>query len=278
MFQLSAFADEISPDLSEQIRVCKEAGVTHFELRGVNKINVLDFTPELRAEIRAKLTEAHIGVACIGSPVGKVPIDSPWDEHFERFKSAVDAAAFFNAPLIRVFSYYPSKTDGQPITAHRAEVLKRFQAKLAHIANKPVTLVHENEKDIYGEKGRECADLINTVNSPKLRSAFDFANFVQAGEHPLDNWPLLKPSSVHIHIKDALLKDGKVVPPGQGDGQLEPILIDLAKSGYNGFLSLEPHLAAHGQFSGFSGPDLFLTAANALRHLCEKNHLPLPPR
>ena len=31
MFHLSAFADEISPDLDEQIRVCKANGVSHIE-------------------------------------------------------------------------------------------------------------------------------------------------------------------------------------------------------------------------------------------------------
>jgi hypothetical protein len=33
MLKLSAFADEISPDLDEQIRVCRELSITHVELR-----------------------------------------------------------------------------------------------------------------------------------------------------------------------------------------------------------------------------------------------------
>jgi 3-dehydroshikimate dehydratase len=67
-----------------------------------------------------------------------------------------------------------------------------------------------------------------------------------------------------------MLADGKVVPAGQGDGQLEPILRDVKASGYEGFLSLEPHLQAAGQFSGFSGPKLFKVAADALKALCAK--------
>ena len=35
MMKLAAFADEISPELDEQIKICKENQVTHFELRGV---------------------------------------------------------------------------------------------------------------------------------------------------------------------------------------------------------------------------------------------------
>src|SRR5206468_11498119 len=118
-------------------------------------------------------------------------------------------------------------------------------------------------------------DLMYTIDSQKFRSAFDFANFVQCGDRPLENWPLLKPYSVHIHIKDAILGSGNVVPAGEGDGQLEPILVDLHRSGYDGFLSLEPHLSAAGQMGGFSGPQLFKVAADALKKLLRKNEIPL---
>jgi 3-dehydroshikimate dehydratase len=272
MIKLCAFADEISPDLAEQIRVCKQVGVTHFELRGVYGKNVADFDDALAGEVKAKLLEAGMGVAAIGSPIGKVAIDLPWQDHFARFKRVVQLAEHFNAPLIRLFSYYPP-ADGTPLSSFREEILSRFRDKVGVVASKNITLVHENEAKIYGEGGSNCLDLMSAINSPKLRMAFDFANFVQCGEKPLENWPALKPYSVHIHVKDAILGTGKVVPAGEGDGQIEPILQDLAASGYSGFLSLEPHLAAHGQFSGFSGPDLFVTAANALRKILDRNHI-----
>lgn len=273
MLKLAAFADEISPELDEQIRVCKQNAVTHFELRGVYGKNVLDFDKPLRAEIKTKLEANGMGVAAIGSPIGKVKITDDWNTHFDRFKIAAELAQFFGAPMIRIFSYYPD--DKGEILKYRDEVMRRMQAKVDHVKNIPVTLVHENEAKIYGEKGPQCVDLMKSINSPKLRSAFDFANFVQAKEKPLDCWPGLKPFTTHIHIKDALWSDGKVVPAGQGDGQLEPILKDAWASGYRGFLSLEPHLKAHGQFSGFSGPDLFKQAADALKALCRKINLPL---
>jgi 3-dehydroshikimate dehydratase len=273
MMKLAAFADEISPDLDEQIKFCKENHVTHFELRGVYGKNVLDFDKPLRQEIKTKLEANGLGVVGIGSPIGKVKIDEPWPAHFERFKIAVDAAHFFSAPLIRIFSYYPP--EGGDILKHRDEVMRRFAEKVQYVKNDSVTLVHENEAKIYGEKLAQCVDLMKTINSPKLRFAFDFANFVQAGDKPLDNWPSLKPYSVHIHIKDALFEGRKVVPAGQGDGQLEPILVDLQRSNYGGFLSLEPHLATHGKMSGFSGPQLFKVAADALKDLCRKNNIPL---
>lgn len=272
MIQLSAFADEIDPSIDEQIRVCHENSVTHIELRSVNKINVLDFTPELRKEILAKVKDAGMGIAAIGSPIGKVAIDKPWQEHLDRFKIAVDMAEFFGAKLIRVFSYYPTGGEGKgPIEPHRDEVMRRFRDKVAYLGNRPITLVHENEKGIYGDIGRRCVDIMQTINSPKLRTAFDFANFVQCKERPSNNWPGLKPFTTHIHIKDSILETGKVVPAGEGDGDIEPILKDLCSGGYSGFLSLEPHLMVAGHSHGETGPSLFKVAADALKKILSRN-------
>ncbi len=276
MLKLAAFADEISPNIDEQIRVCKENKVTHFELRGVAGKNVLDFDDSLKKEIKSKLAANGMGVQSIGSPIGKVAIDKPFSEHFDRFKIAVDMAEFFGSPLVRVFSYYPAGGEGKgAIEPHRDEILDRFRKKVEYIKSRNVVMVHENEKGIYGDIGRRCVDLMKSIDSPKFRTAFDFANFVQAKEKPLDNWPGLKPFTVHIHIKDAVMGTGKVVPAGQGDGQIDPILIDAYKSGYRGFLSLEPHLKVAGHSHGETGPELFKTAADALKAVCKKAGVPL---
>jgi 3-dehydroshikimate dehydratase len=272
--KLAGFADEISPKLEEQIRVCKELGIRYVELRAVGGKNVLDFDAALRTEVRKEFQDNGMAVACIGSPIGKVKITDPWPAHFDRFKVAVDMAEFFQAPLIRIFSYYP-QDKGQGFAPHREEVMRRMQAKADYVKDRPVTLVHENEKDIYGEKGPACLDLLKTVNSPKLRCAFDFANFIQAGDDPLVNWELLKSYVVHFHIKDCQKATKKIVPAGQGDGHIQTILEDAKKMGYSGFLSLEPHLLVAGRSSGETGPELFKTATTALREICRKADIEL---
>ena len=128
MLKLSAFADEIGPDLDEQIRVCRDNAVTHFELRGVYGKNVMDFDVALRAEIKSKLEANGMGVVSIGSPIGKVAIDKPWAEHFDKFKRAVELATYFKAPFIRLFSYYPAGGEGKgDLDAIRDEVMRRFR-------------------------------------------------------------------------------------------------------------------------------------------------------
>jgi|SRR5579884_2740399 len=275
MLKLAAFADEISADLDEQVRVCRENGVTHFELRGVNNLNVMDFDDALLARIRSTLADNRMGVASIGSPVGKVKISDPWLPHFEKFKHAVKLAEYFAAPFVRIFSYYPPQKGGD-MREHRDEVLRRMRQKVEYVDNRQIVLVHENERDIYGDRVAECLDLMQSIASPKLRCAFDFANFVLSGERPQANWPRLKPYTAHIHVKDARLSDGKIVPAGEGDGGIGPILKDAYEGGYRGFLTLEPHLGVAGQFSGFTGPALFKVAADALKRVCRENRVPLP--
>lgn len=276
MLKLSAFADEIGPDLDEQIRVCKANAVTHFELRGVYGRNVMDFDAGLRHEVKAKLADNGLGVISIGSPIGKVAIDKPWAEHFDRFKLAVELAEFFAAPFIRVFSYYPAGGEGKgPLDPMRDEVVDRFRKKVDYLAGRDVLLVHENEKGVFGDIGTRCAELMRSVDSPRLRCVFDFANFVQVGERPIDNWRPLKPFVAHIHIKDAKRGTGQVVPAGEGDGDIPEILADAYTGGYRGFLTLEPHLKVAGHSHGETGPDLFGVAADALKAVCRAKGIPL---
>jgi sugar phosphate isomerase/epimerase len=269
MFTLACFADEISPELSEQIEHCLANKVMHIELRSVGTTNVLDLSPEQRREIRRRLADAGLDVIGIGSPIGKVRIDEPWLPHAERFKIALDAAEYFGAKLVRIFSYYPPP--GEDILKYREQVMERMRAKLELVDGRRITLLHENEVKIYGQHGAQCLDLATTIVSPKFQLAFDFANFVQAGEKPIEIWPSLRPFVTHMHVKDAKLDSGKVVPLGQGDGSVEAILLDLHRSGYDGFLSLEPHLAAQGQFAGFSGPGLFKMAVENLTGILSRN-------
>jgi len=262
MIRLSGFADEIGKDLGLQIATFQSEGLRFVELRGVWGKNVLDLSAAERKEARQRLADAGIGVSAIGSPIGKVRIDEPWAEHMNRFKAALDAAEFFGSPYIRLFSYYPPK--GGRIADHREEVIRRLNEQVEMARGRPVKLLHENEKDIYGETIAGCADIARSV--PGMGHIFDPANFVQAGVWPAEAWLALRDHVTYFHIKDALLEGGKVVVAGEGDGSVEAVLRDaILVRKFDGFLSLEPHLKSAGQFSGFSGPDLFKKAVQALK-------------
>src|SRR6266849_6452605 len=95
---LSSFADEISADLQEQLTVLKREQIRFLDLRGAWGINVLDLSDQQLAEIQRELKEQGIGVAAIGSPIGKVAIDAPFGEHLRRFERALEMAHRFQTP------------------------------------------------------------------------------------------------------------------------------------------------------------------------------------
>lgn len=108
--------------------------------------------------------------------------------------------------------------------------------------------------------------------SPQIGMAFDPANFVHCGAGSVYEkcWKPLKKYVTFMHMKDWKRGESVGSPCGQGDGDVQTILSDLAKDGYDGFLTLEPHLSKGGQFAGHTGPQLFKVAIDALRDCCHK--------
>jgi sugar phosphate isomerase/epimerase len=263
---LSGFADEISPDPAEQLATLAAEGISHLELRSAWSVNVADFTGAQVAAFRAALEAAGTRVSAIGSPIGKIPIAAPIGPELDRMRRVADIAAELGTGIIRVFSFFIPA--GQPPERYRGEVIDRMGALAGIAEERGLTLAHENEKEIYGDVPGRCADLITAVGSPALQATFDPANFVQCGVRPFsDAYGLLRPHLVYLQVKDALAATGEVVPAGHGDGQLPETLAALREEGFAGFMSLEPHLAQAGRFGGFSGPQEFVRAAQALKFL-----------
>jgi sugar phosphate isomerase/epimerase len=266
MVTLSGFADEISPDLDEQLAVLAAESISHLELRSVWSTNVADLDDAQLGRIRRQLEQSGVRVSAIGSPIGKIDIDAPLAPELERLRRIADVAGQLGTGLVRVFSFFiPAAQNPE---SYRARVLDRMGALAALAEGRGLVLAHENEKKIYGDRPERCADIIESVGSPALRATFDAANFVQCGVRPhSDAYELMRPYLVYVQVKDALMATGEVVPAGQGDGQVRDTLAALRDSGFDGYLSLEPHLAMAGSLGGFSGPDLFRVACRALKAL-----------
>ena len=269
MIQLSAFADEISPDLGEQLSVLGSENIHFLDLRGAWGTNVLDFTDQQIATIKQALADQHVGVAAIGSPIGKVAIDSPFSETLQSFERALEIAQSLQTSFIRIFSFYPpAQAAGQGDTvAWRDETLRCVRELTSRASAAHITLLHENEKGIYGDTIAHCVDLLESIDDPHFQAVFDPANFIQCQQTPYpDAYEALRPWLRYVHVKDAHF-DGSVVAAGEGESRWPDLLRRLRADGYAGFFSLEPHLAAAGQFQGFSGPDLFRHASQSLQRL-----------
>ena len=244
---ITGFADEIDPMLDKQMEVLKKLGISHVEMRRADAKNLVDYPIKEVKQIKSRLDAGGIRLSAVGSPIGKIGIADDFAPHMEQFKHTVEIAHEMETPYIRIFSFFIP--EGEERTAYREAVLERLGQFVDYAASNDVILLHENEKNIYGEKAPECLEIMKHFYGDHFRAVFDFANFVQVKQDTLEAYEMLKPYVEYVHIKDARWSDGTVVPAGYGDGHVKEILKQLKESGYHGYLSLEPHLT---NFVGFS--------------------------
>jgi sugar phosphate isomerase/epimerase len=259
---LSGFGDEIDDDPAVQIAVLQALGASHIEVRSAWGTNIVDLSDEQLRTLAELLAEKDMKVSAIASPIGKVDVSLPVEHEVERLRRAANAAKVLDAKYIRIFSFYYGES--VPVESIRDDVIERMRALAAVAEQEGVVLLHENEKDMFGDVPDRVLDIIETVNSAALKVAWDAANFVQVGVKPFEEaYGKLRPHLEYLQVKDALFANGHVVPAGEGDGDVLRTVEALKADGYTGFASLEPHLAgAHG-LGGFSGPTAFGIAARA---------------
>jgi len=268
MWTITGFADEISKNLDEQIELLTTLGIGYVEFRSSWGTKVLDLSKEQLDTAKEKLDAAGIKVSSVGSDLGKIFITDPFEAHLERARHGVEVAKFFGSRYIRMFSFFIP--EGQDPNQYRDEVMERTRAMVRLAEAGGITLLHENEKDIYGDIPERVVDLMTTIDSPNYRAIIDPANYVQCGYKPAHQaWPLVAKYTDYVHCKDALspMGDqdlGEVVPSGEGEGQFPELFEELLKANYQGFLSIEPHLGDFDAFGGLCGPELWTSAHTAL--------------
>jgi sugar phosphate isomerase/epimerase len=240
---ISGFSDEISSDFDTQLDVVSKLGMQYISLRGIDGKNIGDFTvEEIREKVQPRLRKAVIKVSSIGSPIGKVFIND--EEGFAKQKRMLETlcqiSQLLDCKYIRIFSFYIPKGENPDI--YREDVVLKLKEYAAIAEKHNMILLHENEKDIFGDIGRRCHEILKAVASPYFKAIFDFANFVQCGEDTQTCYDLLEDEVIYIHIKDAVTTDSQNVVCGTGEGKIPEILSQAIRSGYKGFLTLEPHL------------------------------------
>ena len=247
---LTGFADEVSQDLDRQIAATKALGWNAIEARGVGGENIHDL-PEAEFEVVADtLDAAGVHVNCFGSTIanwGK-NIDDPFEITLAEVDRAIPRMQRLGTKLIRIMSY--ARCDGEDQKAE--ERFRRLREIVARFDAAGLTPVHENCMNYGGMSAQHSLELVENV--PGLKLAFDTGNpaiskdYSKPGEQtqdPLAFLAAIRPHVAYVHIKDAKLEGEKEVftYPGEGGGRVPEVLQALAASGYDGGISIEPHMA-----------------------------------
>ncbi|MCX7805104.1 MAG: sugar phosphate isomerase/epimerase [Planctomycetota bacterium] len=240
-------ADEAGKSIAEQIRAHKELGWDLIEVRNVDGVNLTDLPDDKFEATLSALNDAKLKIACFASQLANWsrPITGDFTKDIEELKRAIPRMHKAGTKYIRCMSYPNDKTSPWPDDKWRDEAVRRLR-ELAKIAGDGgVVLVHENCSGWGGQGPKQMAELWERVGSPAFQLCYDTGNL-----HGNDGWKFYlatREHAVHVHIKDyKRAPDGKEEAcfPGEGIGRLPEILADLMPRGYEGALSIEPHMAS----------------------------------
>jgi len=248
---LTGFADEAAQGLKGQIEATKSLGWNAIESRGIDGKNIHDMPDDAFDRACAELGEAGVSVNCFGSTIanwGK-KVDDPFDITLAEIDRAIPRMQRLGTKLIRIMSY--ARRDGDDQMAE--ERFRRLREVARRFTDAGITPVHENCMNYGGMSWQHTLQMLDAV--PGLKLVYDTGNpvitkdYSKGGTDYQDPWEFysnVRPHIAYVHIKDVVM-DGDREDyryPGEGGGHIPQVLQDLKDTGYDGGISIEPHMAA----------------------------------
>ena len=265
----TAFADEVSDSLDVQIKVTKELGWQNIESRkvlvkGFPEGLIHDISDEAFERLVEKLEASGVRVNCFGSAIANwsKKIDEPFASSLAEVHRSIPRMQRLGAKLVRIMSF--AVRDGED--QMEQERFQRVKTINRMFADAGLTAVHENCMNYGGMGWPFTLKLLENV--PGLKLVFDTGNPVFSDDRSKSK-PYPKQSSwefyshvkehiAYVHIKDGYwdAKNDKSIfsYPGEGQGNVRRIVKDLISRGYEGGISIEPHMGKvfHDDSSGHS--------------------------
>lgn len=262
-WRLSGFADEAYTDLGEQLIFLAGLGIERIEVRHVERAgrrcSISESTSAERRQLARQLRSAAISCRCVATPVGKAPVDGDFSIQQRQLANGLAAAMEFGCPRVRVFGFHARSAGDRPACVGN---LSRLCEQALRDAT-GVTLLLENERDVFGETPEQILAALDLVGAENLGFVCDPANFAAVGIDPPAAVRQLCRHIAGVHVKDRG-KDDNMVLPGQGQCDWPQILADLGEHHHAMDLALEPHLGVAERHFGSTSPSGFAAAKGAL--------------
>ncbi len=259
----TGFADEAAKDLAGQIAATRELGWSHIEARNVDGRNLHDLDDVAFDRVCDQLAAAGVQINCFGSAIANwaKSIDQPFETSLAEARRAIPRMQRLGTKLIRIMSFAVRKDAGGRVVEDQAESerFRRLRELQRLFSDAGLVPVHENCMNYGGMGWSFTLRMLDQV--PGLKLVFDTGNPTMSedfsapadpdGRRPKQSsWGFYR--QVRDHVAYIHIKDGKIGPdgkhihtmPGEGDGDVRRILGDLVARGYDGGISIEPHIAS----------------------------------
>ena len=246
MVDVCFFADEVSKDFDQAVKLGVDAGANAIEIRGGlwgDSVTTIDDDGVKR--MQDVLAKYNARVTCIGSPFGKCNIDSleEYETHRRYFDRMIELAHAFETHIIRGFMFWKPdrKTDkSRPdLSKYIDQIVEKMSPIIPIAESAAVTLSIENEGSTLLGTCQEVKTAIDALgNSPALTVCWDVMNGLHSGENPYpDGYDHIKGLVTHFHIKPNA--DKKMNPVGTTNIIYQDLLTSVIADGFSGSASIE---------------------------------------
>lgn len=241
--KLAFITDEATQDLHEAIRFAKDYHLDGVELRSVYDTPIDQIPADTLTDWKRQLDENGLRVCSLASSFYKCGT-SPEEisENMEKLNRLCSASDILDCPVIRGFAFFSPESGLIPA----AELVPFFDEPIRLLKARKKTLLLEADPSVNTTSHRALASLLKAIDSPCAGAIFDPGNDIYDPfrEQPFpEGYMAIRPWIRHIHIKDAIYKNGEpeCVMIGTGLVPYPELLAQIAADGYQGWLSLETH-------------------------------------
>lgn len=243
-FLLSIITDEISQDPEVAFSLAKEFGFDGVELRSVWDTPVEQLPEDKMRQLADRIKECGLQVSAIASSFLK---DDWGNDDRAKFDRLVKACHILDCKKVRGFSFWAAEdyTDQK-----FADYLSTYDQLLE---KEGLTLMLENDPAVNLNTGNALARFFSSHKLRNIGILWDPGNDIYTCGDTVkpypDEYEAVRPFVRHVHVKDAVHKNGEPVGVALGDGwmdfpgQFKALIAD----GYTGWVTLEPHFRLEGE-------------------------------
>ena len=260
----TGLAGEISGNIDVQIKATKELGWKFIEARDIEGENITDISDKKFEELYNKIQKEDIKINCFGSTIANWSKDPYKKEDYKQsineLKRAIPRMKKLGTKMIRGMSFLIPKKEYPYNPELEKLILEKLKVLVDLCEEADIIYLHENCMNYFSQSYKHMEKLLESIDSPYFKILFDTGNPVftdnRTGGPPYKKqktwevYQILKEKIYYVHIKDGVFikETGNYFPetkftfPGEGDGQVRKIMKDLIANGYNGGISIEPHM------------------------------------
>ena len=215
-FLLSIITDEISQDPEVAFSLAKEFGFDGVELRSVWDTPVELLPEEKMKALAARIRECGLQVSAIASSFLK---DDWGNDDRAKFDRLVKACRILNCNKVRGFSFWAADDYSDPAFAEYLAVYDELLEK------EGLTLMLENDPAVNLNTGNALARFFSAHKLGNIGILWDPGNDIYTCGDTVkpypDEYEAVRPFVRHVHIKDAVHKNGEPVGVALGDGWMD---------------------------------------------------------